>query len=37
MFVLVVFTHQKNIIRLLNGNENRVNILGKSKSARQES
>jgi glycerol-3-phosphate acyltransferase PlsY len=31
MFVLVVVTHQKNIIRLLNGNENRVNIFKKSK------
>jgi acyl phosphate:glycerol-3-phosphate acyltransferase len=31
MFVLVVITHQKNIIRLLNGNENRVNIFRKSK------
>ncbi|SDE62752.1 glycerol-3-phosphate acyltransferase PlsY [Dyadobacter soli] len=31
MFVLVVFTHQKNIVRLLNGNENRVNIFAKSK------
>jgi glycerol-3-phosphate acyltransferase PlsY len=29
MFVLVVFTHQKNIIRLWNGNESRVNIFGK--------
>lgn len=32
MFVLVVATHQKNIKRLLNGNENRVNILKKSKN-----
>lgn len=32
MFVLVVITHQKNIIRLLNGNENRVNIFRKSKA-----
>ena len=32
MFLLVVVTHQKNIIRLLNGNESRVNIFGKSKS-----
>ena len=31
MFVLVVFTHQKNIIRLMNGNENRVNILSRNK------
>ncbi len=31
MFILVVLTHQKNIIRLLNGNENRVNIFKKSK------
>ncbi len=30
MFVLVVFTHQKNITRLLNGNESRVNIFPKS-------
>lgn len=29
MFLLVVITHQKNIVRLLNGNENRVNIFGK--------
>jgi len=29
MFILVVFTHQKNIVRLLNGNENRVNIFAK--------
>lgn len=33
MFVLVVFTHQKNIIRLMNGNENRVNILSRNKHA----
>lgn len=26
MFVLVVATHKKNIVRLLNGNENRVNL-----------
>lgn len=32
MFVLVVITHQKNIVRLLNGNESRVNIFAKSKS-----
>ena len=32
MFILVVFTHQKNIVRLLNGNENRVNIFAKSKA-----
>lgn len=32
MFVLVVVTHQKNIVRLLNGNENRVNIFKRSKS-----
>ena len=32
MFVLVVITHQKNIIRLLNGNENRVNLFKKSKA-----
>ena len=32
MFVLVVITHQKNIIRLVNGNENRVNIFRKSKA-----
>lgn len=31
MSVLVVVTHQKNIIRLLNGNESRVNIFGNSK------
>ena len=31
MFVLVVITHQKNIIRLFKGNENRVNIFKKSK------
>jgi glycerol-3-phosphate acyltransferase PlsY len=31
MFLLVVFTHQKNIIRLLKGNESRVNIFKKSK------
>jgi acyl phosphate:glycerol-3-phosphate acyltransferase len=31
MFIMVVFTHQKNIVRLLNGNENRVNIFGSSK------
>ena len=35
MFVLVVITHQKNIIRLLNGNESRVNIFAKSKSKGQ--
>ncbi|QRR02922.1 glycerol-3-phosphate 1-O-acyltransferase PlsY [Dyadobacter sandarakinus] len=33
MFVLVVFTHQKNIIRLVNGNENRVNLFARSKQA----
>ena len=33
MFVLVVFTHQKNIVRLLNGNENRVKIFGRKSSA----
>lgn len=33
MFVLVVLTHQKNIIRLLNGNENRVNIFPKTNRA----
>ena len=33
MFLLVVVTHQKNIVRLVNGNENRVNIFSKSKSA----
>ena len=32
MFILVVFTHQKNIVRLLNGNESRVKIFGRSKS-----
>lgn len=35
MFVLVVITHQKNIVRLLNGNESRVNIFAKSKSKGQ--
>jgi glycerol-3-phosphate acyltransferase PlsY len=35
MFVLVVFTHQKNIVRLLNGNENRVNIFGRKSGSRQ--
>ncbi|WP_031529581.1 glycerol-3-phosphate 1-O-acyltransferase PlsY [Dyadobacter crusticola] len=29
MFVLVVFTHQKNIVRLLNGNENRVKLFSR--------
>lgn len=33
MFVLVVLTHQKNIVRLMNGNENRVNILSRKKHA----
>ncbi|KAA6441422.1 glycerol-3-phosphate 1-O-acyltransferase PlsY [Dyadobacter flavalbus] len=37
MFILVVFTHQKNIIRLMNGNESRVKIFSKSKSERQNS
>lgn len=31
MFLLVVFTHQKNIVRLLNGSENRVNIFRSTK------
>jgi len=31
MFILVVFTHKKNIIRLMNGNENRVALFAKSK------
>jgi glycerol-3-phosphate acyltransferase PlsY len=31
MFVLVVFTHKKNIVRLMNGNENRVTLFAKSK------
>ena len=31
MFVLVVLTHQKNIVRLINGNESRVNLFKKSK------
>lgn len=35
MFLLVVLTHQKNIVRLLKGNENRVNIFAKSKSAQR--
>lgn len=34
MFVLVVITHKKNIVRLVNGNESRVNIFGKSKSVK---
>jgi len=29
MFVLVVYTHRKNVVRLLNGNENRFYILRK--------
>lgn len=37
MFILVVFTHQKNIIRLMNGNESRVNIFSKSKTERRNS
>lgn len=32
MFVLVVFTHQKNIVRLVNGNENRVKLFARSKA-----
>lgn len=28
MFILVVLTHQKNIARMLKGNENRVNLFG---------
>ena len=32
MFVLVVFTHKKNIVRLMNGNENRVSLFAKSKA-----
>lgn len=32
MFVLVVFTHKKNIVRLMNGNENRVTLFAKSKA-----
>lgn len=37
MFVLVVLTHQKNIVRLVNGNENRVNIFAKAKSSNPRS
>jgi glycerol-3-phosphate acyltransferase PlsY len=37
MFVLVVFTHQKNIVRLWNGNENRVNIFAKQKVGNRHS
>jgi glycerol-3-phosphate acyltransferase PlsY len=37
MFVLVVFTHQKNIVRLWNGNENRVNIFAKQKAGNRHS
>ncbi|WAC10931.1 glycerol-3-phosphate 1-O-acyltransferase PlsY [Dyadobacter pollutisoli] len=37
MFVLVVFTHQKNIVRLWNGNENRVNIFAKQKARNRHS
>ncbi|TLU97864.1 glycerol-3-phosphate 1-O-acyltransferase PlsY [Dyadobacter luticola] len=33
MFILVVLTHKKNIIRLMNGNENRVNVFARSKSS----
>ncbi len=29
MFLLVVFTHQKNIIRLFNGNESRTNLFAR--------
>lgn len=29
MFLMVVFTHQKNIVRLLNGSENRVKIFAR--------
>jgi glycerol-3-phosphate acyltransferase PlsY len=29
MFILVVYTHRKNVVRLLNGNENRFYILRK--------
>ena len=31
MFILVVISHQKNIVRLLKGNESRVDIFGDSK------
>lgn len=31
MFILVVLTHQKNIARMLKGNENRVNLFGAKK------
>lgn len=31
MFLLVVITHQKNIVRLFNGNESRVKLFGGSK------
>lgn len=34
MFVLVVFTHQKNIVRLMKGNENRVNIFARKSGHR---
>ncbi|MEO6281995.1 MAG: glycerol-3-phosphate 1-O-acyltransferase PlsY [Dyadobacter sp.] len=37
MFVLVVFTHQKNIVRLWNGNESRVDIFGKQKTGNRHS
>ncbi|MCP1383331.1 glycerol-3-phosphate 1-O-acyltransferase PlsY [Runella sp. CRIBMP] len=31
LFAVVVITHQKNIVRLLNGNESRVNLWGRRK------
>ena len=31
MFIMVVVTHQKNIVRLLKGNESRVDLFGDSK------
>jgi glycerol-3-phosphate acyltransferase PlsY len=32
--LLVIFTHRKNVIRLLNGNENKVSFKKKNKSSR---
>lgn len=32
MFVLVVYTHKKNIVRLFKGSESRVNLFGKKTS-----
>jgi glycerol-3-phosphate acyltransferase PlsY len=33
MFLLVVITHQKNIVRLFNGSESRVKLFGSTKSS----